>query len=438
MNIKKKKIIKILSITATALFLILILLLVLLNNRSNTQKEITLVYWGFWEETDVMHPLLEKYENENPGVQVLYSRQTEKNYESRTYTRLGQAITDPEPTADIVMIHNTWLPKYQNYLEPLPQTIMNKEVYTQEFYPTTIDDFTGNDGNIYAIPLQIDGLMILYNKDLLANEGYAEPPQDWDTFMEAAKRLTKYDSDGKISQSGLAIGTGRNITHASDILVYFMLQNSVELISEDKTSLNLTSSRAIASLEVYTSFVKGNNSTWATYLPDDLTSFQNGDLAMMFGTTWRALNILEQAPDINFGLAPLPILPNNEKVYYATYWGNAVSKASRSKEEAWKFINFLSEPEQLRRLYQNSAKTRTFGQPYSRVSMNNELLQSEYTNALGIMAPFMQSWQVGDQEFVDEAITNAITSVAEEGEAAERVLKSTETKINERLAVTNK
>jgi maltose-binding protein MalE len=158
----------------------------------------------------------------------------------------------------------------------------------------------------------------------------------------------------------------------------------------------------------------------------------------MFGTSWRALEILEYTENIEFGLAPLPRLTNNDEVYYATYWGTTVSKTSKDTLEAWKFVKFLSEPEQLRRLYQNAAKTRAFGEPYSRVSMNAELAENKYTQALAYMAPYMKSFQVGEQAFVEEKLKQAITAVAENGRSSNSTLQAIQNEINARLAVSNK
>lgn len=435
MDEKQKKLIKLLSITAGVLLLIAILLIISVPNKKN---DVTLVFWGFWEEEEAMHPLIEKYEAENPGVKISYAIQPLKNYDSLLYTRYEQSETTEEPAPDIAMIHNSWLPKYEKFLSPLPETVMSKDTYSTEFYPTALDDFTGRDGKIYAIPHQIDGLMIIYNKELLQNAGYTSPPSDWDSFMEAARNLTTKDSTGKISQSGLAIGTSKNITNSIDILSYFFLQNLAEIMNEKRNQVTLTSQRAITALETYTSFVSEQDATWAIYLPSDLTSFVNGDLAMMFGTSWTALEILEQTDDIEFGMAPLPRLVNNEEVYYSTYWGTTVSKSSENSKEAWKFVEFLSQPDQLRRLYQNAAKIRTFGEPYPRVSMNQELLDNEYTQALGYMAPHMKSWQMGEQSFVENLLKQGITDVVENEEDGASVLADIEEEINIKLAVSNK
>ena len=430
-----KKKIKILSIVAAVLLILNILLISMLPDN-DAPVEIT--FWGFWEEEEAMHPLIEKYQDENPGVTIKYAIQPLKDYETILYGRLEQSDTSTLPAPDIAMIHNNWLPKFEKYLSPLPSSVMDEETYSKEFYPTAINDFTGRDGNIYAIPLQIDGLMVIYNKEILLKAGYSTPPSDWDSFMELAKDLTERDNNGKITKSGLANGTANNITHSTDILSYFFVQNLVQLMNEDKTEIQLTSDRAIRAFDTYTSFVQEEDATWATYLPSDLTSFVNGDLAMMFGTSWRALDILSKTENIEFGLAPLPRLPNNEEAYYSTYWGTTVSKSSDYSDEAWKFIEFLSQPEQLRRLNQNAAKIRAFGEPYSRVSMNEELKENEYTQAIGYMAPYMKSWQIGDQTTVDNFLQDAITKVVEEEQESESVLRSTQEEINIKLAESNK
>lgn len=448
MNKKEKKLILLLSIT-TVILLFITLLMALIASSSNNggsnnpgeldpDNPVEIAYWGLWEADEVMHPMIEKYEVLHPGVKILYSQQAYKDYDTRVYTRLEQALTSGEPAPDVIRIHNSWLPKFQKYLQPLSESVMTKEEYSTEFYPTALDDFTGVGGGIYAIPLHIDGLLVIYNKKILRDNGYLEPAKDWDSFMEMAKAMTKRDKNGKISQSGLAIGTSKNIVHSTDILSYFLLQNRVELMNDTRDQVNLENSRSISAFETYTSFVKEEDATWATYLPSDLTKFQNGELAMMFGTTDRALDILEEAPNIDFGLAQLPRLPNNEETYFSTYWADAVTTYSQNPEEAWKFIKFLSEPEQQRRLFQNAEKVRPFGPPYARVSMNAEILENAYTKPIALMAPYMRSWQMGEQAFVQDLLKSGLTEIIENDEDPEDLIYRLEDEINIKLAESNK
>mgnify|MGYP000893359758 CR=1 FL=1 len=448
MDIKKKKTLLIAGSIFAVLLIILTIILLLTSNKNNpnddgdsstnTGGNVTLIYWGLWEPEEVMHPLIEKYEAENPGVKIEYAQQTFKNYESRLYTRLEQSTNSAEPAPDIFRINNTWLPKYQKFLSSLPTNIMDNTTYAQEFYPTATADFTGIDGKIYAIPIEIDGLTIIYNKQILSKAGYTQPPQDWDSFIEAANKMTKRDSTGKISISGLAIGTAKNVTHSADILTFLMLQNGAQIIDSTKTQVNITSQRAISALDKYTEFATSTEPLWATYLPQDLTLFYEGKLAMMFAPSWRAFDIINSAPQIEFGIASLPQLPNNQEINYSMYWGDTVSKTSKNQAVAWDFINFLSEPEQQRRLFSNSSQIRAFGEPYSRVSMNSELASNPYTQAIAKMAPTMTSWQIGEQGYIEELFREAITSIVEDGKNSTSILKSIQTDINDQLAKSNR
>lgn len=401
----------------------------------------TLTYWGLWEDAKTIQPIIDEFEEQNPGVKINYSKQSVSNYDSMLYTRLQQTVSDSEPAPDIFKIHNTWLPKYQKYLSPLPSSIMSKEDYSEKFYPTSLADFTGKDGNIYAIPVGIDGLMVYYNKQLLRKANVQKPPSDWDSFMDLAKELTKRDQSKKIVQSGLAMGASRNVKHSSEIIAFLLLLEGAELMDETRTTVSLNNDKAIGIFETYTSLAKGENGTWDTTLPQDLEMFFQGKLAMMIAPSWRVFDIMIAAPNIEFGTAPLPQLEaNEEEVYYATYWGEAVSKKAGNVSLAWKFIDFMTQKEQQLKMFSNSVEIgqRAFGEPYSLVELGSQMEGKAYLDTIAKMAPHMKSWQWGDEKFVRASIEDAITEILERNRDVGQTLKSTETTINSKLADINK
>jgi ABC-type glycerol-3-phosphate transport system substrate-binding protein len=422
-----------------------ILLLVNRNKGGNDQEQIfsgetiELTYWGLWEPSSVMQPIIDEFEDKYPNIKILYSQQTFTNYESRLYTRLEQATGSAEPAPDIFRIHNTWTPKYYSYLSPLPSSVMNPQEYGELFYPTAIEDFSAKDGNIYAIPWEIDGLMVYYNKQLLSEIGTDKPPEDWDSFFELAQRLTKKDASGRITQSGLAIGTSRNIRHSAEILSFLLLQEEVNVIDQTRTRVTLDTPKVQKVFETYTNFARGDTAIWSSTLRTDLEMFFSGDLAMMIGPSWRAFDIIEAAPTIEFDTAPLPQLEaNQEKIFFATYWGDAVSRTASNPEAAWMFIKFLAEKEQQMKLYSNASKIRAFGEPYSLVGLNEQMLGKPYVSAIAEMAPYMRSWQKGDEMSVNTAIDEAITDIIENGQDISTALKKAQEAINAKIEVTNK
>jgi ABC-type glycerol-3-phosphate transport system substrate-binding protein len=447
MNQKQKKLLIILG--AILLVLIIIFAIILLaggsddntdpGNNNNNDEPVTsveLAYWGLWEPPSVMQPIIDAYEEENPGVTILYSQQAFTNYESKLYTRLEQASTSEEPAPDIFRINNTWTPKFYRYMTPLPTTVMDRTTYSETFYPTALSDFTAKDGEIYAMPWEIDGLAVFYNKQLLSSVGYEEPPTNWDAFIELAQQLTVKNDAGQIISSGLAIGTAENINHSADILNYLMLLNNAAIIDSTYTVTDLTSTEAITAMNIYTSFSQGEDAIWTTDLRNDLEMFFAGKLAMLFAPSWRAFDIIEAAPSIEFGIAPTPQLSNNDPVYYSMYWGDAVSNTCSHPEVAWDFIKYLIDNQQ--ETFSSSSQIRAFGEPYSFVSLNQELASNPYLEAYSIMAPDMQSWGMGDQGFVERTLKNAIVQVIQDEEDVEDALENAEQDINDQLAESNK
>lgn len=405
------------------------------DNPPITTDNVTLDYWGLWEPEEVMEDTIAAYEAANPGVDIQYSQQGFTGYEGRLYTRLSQSTTSDEPAPDIFRINNTWTPRLYKYLTPLPTSVMDRDRYSTTFYPTAINDFTAKDGNIYALPWEIDGLAVFYNKQILSAAGYSEPPLDWDTFVEFARELTVKNSAGQIVTSGLAIGTANNIIHSADILSYLMLLNKADLIDSTYTSVNLTSNEVLSAVFTYTQFSQGSESVWSNDLRNELEMFFAGKLAMMFAPSWRAFDIIKAAPSIEFGIAPLPQLTNNDPVYYSMYWGDAVSKTCEHPDVAWDFIKYLVDNQQ--ELFSASSKVRAFGEPYSFVSLNSEMEQNPYLKAYAVMAPNMQSWGMGDQGFVEQKLNEAINEITIYGKDIDQAMKSAQREINDQLAQSN-
>ena len=404
-----------------------------------TGERVELSYWGLWEPGTVMQPIIDEFHDMYPHIRVNYSQQSFTAYESTLYTRLRQAVETGEPAPDIFRIHSTWTPKYYRYLSPLPSQVMTSEEYSETFYPTVVNDFTAKDGNIYAMPWSIDGLMVFYNKNLLSQAGVEKPPEDWDSFFELAQRLTRKDASGRITQSGLAMGTSRNIRHSAEIIFYLLLLEGVDIIDATRTQVTLDTPGGQKVFRTYTDFARGDNAIWSPALRTDLEMFFAGELAMMLAPSWRAFDIIEAAPTVEFDTAPLPQLKENEEnIFFSTYWGEAVSRSTPHSLEAWTFIKFLAEKEQQLQLYSNASQIRAFGEPYSLVELNDEMEGRTYVDAIAKMAPYMRSMPIGDEQGVHNAIDEAITNIVENGRNINTSLREAQEAINSKIRETNR
>src|SRR3989344_4631685 len=331
-----------------------VVLLKRLLPQGSVAKKTTIVYWGLWEPESVMQPIIDKYQKSHPAITIQYVRQSPQDYRDRLNSSLTQ-----ENRPDIFRFHNTWVPMLRDDLSPVPPGVFDADLYKNTFYPVVQSDMV-LDGKIMGVPLEYDGLALYYNVDLFQKNGL-QPPQNWNDLVDYASKLTQKDDLGRITTSGIAIGTASNVDHWQDILALMMLQAGVDL-------RNPIGEEAENALTFYTNFVTIGR-VWDMSLPNSTTMFIQGKLAMYLGPSWRVFDFEEakrsQNPNLNYGIMPVPQLPETN-VTWASYWVEGVSKNSRNQEAAWDFLKYLSGPEVLQTLFQSESQIRKFGEPYSR------------------------------------------------------------------------
>lgn len=359
-----------------------------LLGRMGKGGEANLTWWGLWEDDSVVTPLIAEYQQANPNVKIQYVKQSQQDYRER----LTNALAKGEGP-DIFRFHNSWAPMLKNELDFVPASAMSAGDFAQTFYPVASSDLTSGTG-LVGIPLGYDALTLFINDDIFSQAGKT-PPTTWDELRQTALSLTVKDEQGTITQAGAALGRTENVDHWQEILGLMMLQNGVDLS-------NPTGKLAEDALTFYTVF-SSVDGVWDATLPSSTTAFAAGKVAMYFGPSWRAFEIRQQNPNLKFKTVPVPQLPksnpNEPDVTYATYWVEGVWARSPAKEEAWKFLKFISSKESLQKMYENASKTRLFGEPYPRTDMANLLTQDPIVGSIVTQAPDAQSWYLAARTF---------------------------------------
>lgn len=65
----------------------------LLGSRSTSKpatpgQAITLTYYGLWEPSSVMKPVIDEFEKQNPGIKISYQLQSPQDYQDRVKTAI--------------------------------------------------------------------------------------------------------------------------------------------------------------------------------------------------------------------------------------------------------------------------------------------------------------------------------------------------------------
>lgn len=336
-------------------------------------------FWGIGEEEAVMRPLIENYQNTHPDIKINYNKQTLLNYRPRVQTQMRS-----EGGPDIVEIHNSWTSMFSSDLAPLPGTFMSADDFSKTFYPSAKDSLSLGS-KIYGLPLEVDGLALYYNEEILQAAG-VKVPNTWQDFINAARQVTVRSTDGQIQTAGAAIGATANIDFWPEILGLLFLQQP----SGDLTKPANPNGAEV--LQFYTSFITDpKNKTWDVTLPSSTQMFSDGKLAFYFGPLRQAQIFQTNNPNLRFKITTVPQLPGRS-LTWGSFWAVGVSIRSKHQNEAWDFLKYLTSPESLQLLYQGQGQNRVRGRIFPRIDMIGLLSNDPVAAPFLAQAPYAKNW----------------------------------------------
>jgi len=398
---------------------------------------VTINYWGLFESSDVMNPLIQEYERAHPGVHINYEQKDFSDLSAYKDTVLSRLENNTAP--DIVRVHSTWVSDFYKYLAPAPTSVYTKENFEKEFYPSAVQTSVSSKGLVYAVPLMFEALVVFYNQDALSKIGVSHLPRTWDDFRDLAKNLTVKDDKGNILRAGAAMGNSYNLAHASDILGLMLSQSNLKIPDD------LDTDAAAKVLDYYVGFYK-NDGVWDSNLPYSPISFSQGKVVMMFAPTWQSFSILKENPNFGVGIAAVPQIPIYQDpgitdVNWANFWVEVVSSGSKNKEAAWDFLKFLSQKEQRDKLFQKGSRIRPFGNAFGLNKLSETLQDNDYITNVVLGAPFARTGlivdRVGNDDYVkpiNDAIESVINGATSKGallKAKQEILKAKEDNLSQ-------
>jgi len=394
--------------------------------------KIELTWWKTFETSENVQDLIADYQATHKNVTINYVKKDINSYEQELVNALASG-TGP----DIFTIHNDWLPKHNDKIAPMPATLMSQRVYQDTFLECATTDFV-KDGKIYAVPLAVDLLALYYNKDILGTANISLPPKTWPELVTDVQKITKFSKPGVFLRSGVAMGTSDNVNRAVDILSLLMMQNGTKFYSDDLNSATFDQNKPVAdssesfnpgatALDFYTQFADTSKTsyTWNSRNDMSIDAFTQGKVGMMISYSYLLPTIKDRAPNLNFGVAPVPQVSSDvDKVNFANYWGESVSKASKNQLAAWDFLNFITSNAELQKYY---AK-------HKQISSRKDLLptQSQDTD-IGVFAEnalTAKSVYKQDSETFEAAFLKMINDVVLKNFTPEEAIRNATQQIN--------
>lgn len=261
----------------------------------NKQEVLTFSSWGSVTEVSVIKKIIKDFEFKNPDIKINFMH-IPQNYFQKIHL-LFASNTAP----DVLFINNLYLPVYQKELENLDNIIDKNIFYEQSTNALSINN------KLYAAPRDISNFILYYNKNYIKSE-----PKN---FSDFDKQIKKY-----YGKNVYGISYERDIFYAEPYILTLGYNEGI------KYYLSLEGKYAPKPSDI-------GSSTSAQM-------FLDGKTAYYLSGRWMYPKFNETAK-FHYGIIAFP------GKTYSDASGWAISKKTKHKDAAEKFVKYLASKESI-------------------------------------------------------------------------------------------
>jgi multiple sugar transport system substrate-binding protein len=302
------------------------------DSGSSSSGTVTLRY-SIWDKNQApaLQKMIDTFEKTHTTIKVNLEVTPWDQY----WTKLDAAAT-AGTTADLFWMNNAYFIKYaaNGILAPLNDQIAKDKV-DLGVYPQSLVDAYSYAGKHYALPKDFDTVGLWYNKKLFDGAGlkYPDSTWTWQTFQEAAKKLT----DPAKGTWGFTATTETQAGYYNAIL-----QNGGYIISDDKKKSGYDQPAAIEAIKFWTDLIKNKYSPSLAQMTDTTfrNLFESGKVGMIFDGSWAAVEYNQnEYTKNNVDVSVLP--QGKQRATIIAGLGTMISANTQHPQEAWELEKFL-------------------------------------------------------------------------------------------------
>jgi multiple sugar transport system substrate-binding protein len=304
---------------------------------ADPNEPVTVTFASWVGEQEGMQKLAEKFHELHPNITIDFQDAPAEEITDKLLTQVAGG-TAP----DVAYLDQGAVGDFasRNALLALDDYVALSQAVKSDDYVPAWREAASYQGKLYGLPLDGETTGLFYRTDLFEAAGIAEPPKTWQEFEAAAKKLT--------NKAEKKYGFILFATEAAYYWYPWLWQAGGRLLSEDGKQIAFNSDEGRRAAEFYVGLRE--------YAPEDFfnsnsydgrVAFANGTVAMYVAGAWFAGTLRNEFPDIGglWASAPLP----QDKQCATTIAGDTlvIFQASKNKDAAWKWIEFLSAPQNM-------------------------------------------------------------------------------------------
>jgi multiple sugar transport system substrate-binding protein len=294
---------------------------------AKSQKSDAIVFWQFWS-MDAITPIVQKFEQENPGVHVRVEQLTWDSGKEK----ISAAIAARDPP-DLCELGSTYMPHFlaSGSLSDWSAGVADLRDSLRGWDLVRIGEA------VYGLPWELGTRALFYNKTLMARAGLdsTRDPITWDDLYRAAEKIQALG--GGVHGYGVAANDRQKLFKK---FMPFAWGNGGEILSPDLDSSRFDSPANRQALEFYLRLRK----VGLLGVQNDLDKeFKEGRLGLQISGAWLCKQIPAEAPGLSYGVALVP-KPAREGGVHASFAGGEVLvsfNTSKNKEHALRLARFL-------------------------------------------------------------------------------------------------
>jgi multiple sugar transport system substrate-binding protein len=212
-------------------------------------------------------------------------------------------------------------------------------------FPKVIAQYTEYQGKRCVMPMLADTYGLYYNKKLMQGN---EPPKTLSELADLAKKLTIKDKNGDIKVAGF-VPTSQMYENApihTGVMVGAKWTNpdgTSAIGSDPQWKKLMTWQKDLTDWFGYDKLEKFRKSFGDEWSPDN--PFMRGKIAMAIDGEWRNAMLAADAPDLEYGTAPMPVADDQTQRYGAGFITGTVigiPRGAKHAEAAWDLVRYLS------------------------------------------------------------------------------------------------
>jgi multiple sugar transport system substrate-binding protein len=294
--------------------------------------------WGNPEQLQTEQKIIAEFEKRHPDLRVKLTMVPGSGYQDKLHLMLASR-TAP----DVMRVDHYFFPSLvrKEYFAPLDDFIRGDSHFDRaDFFPVALRE--GNyEGKLYGLNVLFGGIQIYYNKDMFRGAGLEDPYElyrqgrwTWDTFLRAAKRMTREPSEGDGGQFGVALPT-------FPLFMAVIYNFGGRIMNDDWTECVMDDPQTVRALQ-YMSDLRWVHHVAPTPAETALSafSFQSGRLGMVFGWAGESPQY-RKIKSFPWDVVPLPAGPEGMATVVK---GNqlVMNRETTHPAEAWEFMKFMT------------------------------------------------------------------------------------------------